>query len=180
MRVSRETIMHKTLFTFTVTSLALLVILTGCPSRKTTPAGSEETKTQLESTSGEFQDSSPSSIGEPEYEIRPGGVGDTSESTVQGLPPGWPEDIPVMEGFSEIKGKNASGMLTVSAVSTLPADEVQEFYSDLPGWTKDPNVPWVVSGPSRTLKLVKGVENLVVNINVRNNRTELTLTYFVK
>jgi len=172
--------MHKGLFIFTVTTLALLVILTACPSRKTTTSRSEETLTQSRNASGEVQESYLSSIGEPEYEIRPGGAGDTSESTVQGLPPGWPEDIPVMEGFSEIKGRNASEMLIVSAIGTLPADEVQEFYSNLPGWTKDPNVPWVVSGPSRTLKLIKGVENLVININVRNNRTELTLTYFIK
>jgi hypothetical protein len=125
------------------------------------------------------------STGQPEYEDRAGlsATGDSSgvTSTTTGLPDGWPQDVPVMEGFTIRLGKiDAQGMMSVSATGDVSLDDVVNFYSNLQGWEKDPNVPWVTEGPSRMLKLIRGSENLVVNVFERQNQTELTLTYFTR
>ena len=125
------------------------------------------------------------STGQPEYEDRAGlsATGDSSgvTSTTTGLPEGWPQDVPIMEGFTIRLGRiDAQGMMSVSATGNVSLDDVVNFYSNLQGWEKDPNVPWVIEGPSRMLKLVSGTENLSVTVYERQNQTELTLTYFTR
>ena len=84
-----------------------------------------------------------------------------------------------MEGFEiKIGSVNPQGWKSALAVGNVPADEVMNFYTGLKGWQKDPNVSWIVKGPHRTMKMIRGKENLLININERESRTELTLTYY--
>jgi len=168
---------------FVISILAFAIIGTSC----TKPAGSGKGPGSDKAPGG---DSSTLTTGnQPDSASRAGDAAnpgatpppDASQitSTTGGLPENWPADIPVMEGFEiKIGSVNPQGWKSALAVGTVPADEVMNFYGVLKGWQKDPNVPWISKGPHRTMKMIRGKENLLININERESRTELTLTYF--
>jgi hypothetical protein len=171
-----------------ITSMIFITLIaTACvkPAKPAPPAGLDGTQSVGKDTSGDVS----LATGDPQYESRPGDSGNRPTtpsadgsvvtSTTGGLPENWPADIPIMGGFEVKMGMvNPQGWKSATASGTVPADDVMNFYSALKGWQKDPNFPWVTKGPSRILKLIRGKENLSANINERDNRTELTLTYW--
>lgn len=117
------------------------------------------------------------------YEDRPGTTvgseGGVTRTTGE-MPANWPKDIPIMEGFTVVNGQvSSNGMMSVLLFGSVPVDDVFKFYSALEGWQKDPNVPWIVEGPNRTIKLVRSLENLSINIYENQARTQLSLTYYL-
>lgn len=61
----------------------------------------------------------------------------------EGIPEGWPDSIPIMEGLNVIGGgigdEGASFDLGVYLSGSLPVADVLDFYATLEGWTMDEN-----------------------------------------
>jgi hypothetical protein len=172
---------------FILSAIIISLIVASCvkPAKPAPPVGSDAAQSIDRDTSGDTS----VATGDPKYENRPGDSGNRPAtppadgsvvtSTTGGLPENWPADIPIMEGFEVKMGMvNPQGWKSATAVGTVPADDVMNFYGALKGWQKDPNVPWITKGPNRTLKLIRGKENLSANVNVRDGKTQLTLTYW--
>lgn len=58
------------------------------------------------------------------------------------IPDGWPEYVPIMEGFKVNIGSQSRSVLTLVAFGEQPLDDVKEFYLNLPEWelTEDPRI----------------------------------------
>lgn len=60
-------------------------------------------------------------------------------TTTEGMPDGWPESIPVMEGLTVVSGaigaEGAPFSLGLYLSGNLPKADVFDFYTTLPGWT---------------------------------------------
>jgi hypothetical protein len=132
-----------------------------------------------EGTPNQGYEDRPGTVAGAEGAVTHGAVGSVVTRTIGDIPENWPEDIPIMEGFSVVNGQESSqGMMAILLTGAVPVDDVFKFYSSLEGWQKDPNVPWVVDGPNRTIKLVRSLENLSVNIYENQGKTQLSLTYY--
>lgn len=138
--------------------------------------------------------SEPTEIGEPsgvegEGETVTPPEGTTTLSAGESLPAGWPSDVPIMEGF-KVKGavsvgdqgEGGAGM-SVTAEGSVPAGDVENFYSSLPGWQRLPKMATATGeeGQEATVfTLVKDDAGLTVSIVRSEGVTVLTLAYVPK
>lgn len=163
--------------------VALLVVLL-CACHRPPAEPGTQSDSAAQTAGAQTEPSEQLSTAQPHYEERPGSTPSPEEVaivTVQGgLPEGWPADVPVMEGFEVVVSRrDTHGMMQVLSRGEASLDDVFSFYSALSGWTKDPNVPWVTDAPNhRMLKLLRGNENLSINVVSNAGRTELTLVYW--
>jgi len=115
--------------------------------------------------------------------------GETEIEVTATLPAGWPEDVPVMEGFTIIGSQSVTqqgewkDVKTVQASGDAPLEEISDFYSKLPGWVLDENLPNMTSGERILLNFTKGDERLTVMSGPGGGewtgKTLLTLVHYV-
>ena len=109
---------------------------------------------------------------------------DAGSTTVAGkLPAEWPADIPLMKDLTVITSVVVQGppkIINVSTSGPVSPDDVIAYYSVLPGWTKDEEVPWRTAGDERMMKMVKGNEHLAVAIQRKDNVTNVNLLYTIR
>jgi hypothetical protein len=117
-------------------------------------------------------------------------VGSSDSSGTSGnedlLPEGWPEYVPIMEGFQvNITSRNNETM-NVVAFGKVPLDEVREFYLNLPEWelVEEPEV--IDSTPDDNTDngeeayiFNRGTEKLMIKLweDNENDRTIINLIY---
>jgi hypothetical protein len=92
------------------------------------------------------------------------------------LPPGWPESVPIMDGFSVDHSAYSRGgkMLLVFASGNVGLDEARAFYSEIEGWTRDAadqyeGVKW--------LRFSRNKEKLDIEIRAGQEKNDLWIFY---
>jgi len=99
-------------------------------------------------------------------------------------PEEWPLDVPFMEGLTKQFMGPSDGALEVLLIGSIPSSKVEEFYSNLPGWSKveievpKPPPPAGFEPPiDIVFGLKKGKEFLTVSIQEYQGRTSVRLQY---
>jgi hypothetical protein len=189
MAINKRTYRHVRTYRYAlVTGLLLLaaLLVLGCPKPRQTPeqnlSGLVNTESTQSSTSGGAGPTSHGPVDSTQTSTGDGGRQIVTSATGS-VPPSWPAYVPIMEGYSVNLGQtNAQGWMSVLASGPVNIDEATSYYMSLEGWEKDPTMPWVTEGTHRLLKLVRGRENLTININFNEtkNVTELSLALFPK
>ena len=99
------------------------------------------------------------------------------------LPNGWPDYIPVIEGntIAESIVMPAPSMeANIFGSGKLTVEQVQTFYSDLPGWAKVDLDRWDTKSENRWIKLGRGGERLNVGYGLDKGGTlQIHLQYTI-
>lgn len=119
---------------------------------------------------------SPQSAGQPDR-VAPSASGPSTTTMNQDVPSGWPEDVPIMPGFEKGASTATGTVIMYMAVSNVPIDKVEEFYSGLEGWTKEVARNVQQDPNSRVFTLKKDNRTVNVNINTDGTNTRLELVY---
>ena len=109
-----------------------------------------------------------------------GEINKAESAAVRGipLPSGWPEDVPIMPGFTiTVAVDDGKGLLRVGAVGDVPLEKVVDFYSNLAGWNLMSNAPQPTSLEAKVISYSRVGEMLSIVIDRRNDLTRLNLTY---
>ena len=100
------------------------------------------------------------------------------------IPDGWPESVPIMEGFKVNIGSRSNSILTIVAYGDSTVDEVKEFYMNLPDWElqDDPEVVSTNGEDGETIEeeiyiFNKGSEKLMFKVYESEGQTVLNLMY---
>lgn len=93
------------------------------------------------------------------------------------VPPGWPQDIPIMQGYTIIASVNrGDGSLMVGAVGKVSIKETLSFYSRIPGWVLESEISKNDS-ESYSFVLMQKSSRLEVIIEPVSEYTRLNLLY---
>jgi hypothetical protein len=176
-------------FSLLLLFFATLIGILSCTSAARTPAGSQQTtgntgNSNAETNGDELQQDGNGSGAPHETDGSSGaesGVstdGETAPTDNDGvtatspgaLPQGWPEDVPVMEGFTILnvtydeKDGIMTGGITVSAQGNASFDEIIGFYTHLEGWSSTSENSMVTSDEKGFfVSTTKGPSLLMVN-----------------
>ena len=116
-----------------------------------------------------------------------GGESNATDTGSDLIPEGWPEYVPIMEGFNvRYAGSDEAGMQVVAMSREIPSEDVELYYRQLEGWeTEPPRVaPRAQTGPGGeapedaiSFQLTREHEILTVNIVKGQQETILQLMY---
>ncbi len=114
-------------------------------------------------------------------------VVDESEGTTvvssSEIPEGWPDDIPIMDGFEARSsmethgGEAADNSLVLAVEGDAEVKDVIEFYENLPGWSKKDGGIVMMSDVFGQTILSKGDSTLSVQITKNDESTAIILIY---
>lgn len=131
-----------------LTLLAVSVMLIGlvaCPSSQPSDTGGPR---------GDVDADTPPDVDTPPDTVQPVDtpeeVPESNVTETEGIPDGWPDSIPMMDGLTVVSGGIGTGDndfdLGVYASGEMSFDEVAEFYGNLEGWTLNEDL--VAADPS--------------------------------
>lgn len=96
-------------------------------------------------------------------------VDEASLSASSDLPEGWPEDVPIMEGFTILEARvvesrnDRSNRIDVTVQGDATFEEIIEFYRSLPGWSySGDNASLVQNEDGFYISIVKGRDMLMI------------------
>lgn len=102
------------------------------------------------------------------------------------LPDNWPEDVPIMEGYTVI-GSSAFEdpanelAMSITASGDAPTDEVADFYeNNLPGWTLDNKMTQTGEQKSTVMLFSRDGEQLSISFvedSLDDEQNSLTIVY---
>ena len=99
------------------------------------------------------------------------------------IPDGWPEYVPIMDGFRVNIGSRNNDILTIVAYGDEPIDAVREFYLNLPEWelTVEPDSAGANSegeaGDEEIYIFSRGNEKLMFKVFENEGQTGVNLMY---
>ncbi len=189
-------------FMLAVFAVLIMMVLMACQPKPAPQPGPPDNSTDadIESRDTEAESEEPEgvefTIGDEDEEVHVTYSGEDAGSVVvtdesgesvvtitKEMPEGWPEDVPLMEGFTLQGGATAAESdehregLVVNAKGDVPLADVEAFYGDLPGWTRV-NVPTGTMGQDVLLVVLeRGEEHLNVTAQVTDEGTELQMLY---
>jgi hypothetical protein len=134
-----------------------LACASSAPPEKPTPGDNEAAEHQTEDSVA-FTEEGPPEEGGP-VDIRDMGAFMGSVGIVNGIPEGWPEDVPIVPGFSALSGaRNTMGGLSARFEGSAAPAEVEAFYdASMVGWSKiEPPPALVLIKTGLNLSYLKG------------------------
>jgi hypothetical protein len=182
-------------FLFSICLVVLLAI--ACASTSTNPKSTNQPPPQADTQgrqpsqmdagsggiAGEGEMSQQSGVKGPEPNDANGdGVPDSSDKAdkVVDLPPGWPNDATVMDGFTiTVSVDKGDGGLVVGAVGDIKLEDTLAYYRRLPGWTiiSDSVTTPGTSKQGHILVLTRPSGSLNVTVEEYDKKVHLNLTY---
>ena len=111
------------------------------------------------------------------------GTGQSYTSTM-GVPEGWPESVPMIEGMDVLMGNvsmiEAGTVMDVRLQGQLSRSEIEEFYTGLEGWSLDEDIEPADESENHVMFALIDEEGhrLEVYIDITEEMTHLGLTYF--
>jgi hypothetical protein len=147
---------------YSIYIIFLLLVMTSIACASAAPSGSENAQNRQDADSGAVSGASPEmpmqaasdavsesggesenlggvegSAGDENPRLIPttGTISNDSRSPEdEMIPDGWPESVPIMEGFKVNIGSRNHSILTIVAYGDSTVDEVKDFYMNLPEW----------------------------------------------
>ncbi len=128
----------------------VFLCLTGCPPSAPVdepgPVGDADTSAAENGDSApvtSFEDNDGTVIVTEDGETVVIGTDESTFQITEGIPDGWPDSVPIMDGFEVTEGGIASDPVTdnlsVTLLGDIPMLDAAEFYNNLPGWERNPD-----------------------------------------
>jgi hypothetical protein len=178
----------KSFFALVLCLLLLVLSASACTTKgpyppSSGPAGSTGAKSDEQSNGATLDQSGNTAPGKP---------GTPNNKPVMakganGLPAGWPKDVPVMDGLTLQHAGPTQDGLDAMLIGNVTADKVEAFYTGLSGWTRRPDTspqapgnPGDQNSSEKTFVMTKGTETLTVSLAAQEAQTSVRLFYSKK
>ncbi len=150
--------------------VCLLIFLPACTNKNPTQETDDRPLLPIqETTDTERETQTLSSSEDPDH----------AESIPWQLPPGWPDSIPIMDGFTVSHSGVARGgkLLMTYLTGNVDIDETQNFYADLDGWSRDLISSWITTGDMQNIYLINDQETVNIMIMISQDKTTVNIFY---
>jgi hypothetical protein len=172
---------------YAIVLFMLVVILTASACTSTKPPS--DTSPRTVDTSSDQSKSKDSATLDQSGNPAPGkpqpiDKGTTTDKGGLTLPPGWPKDVPVMDGLNLQHAQTTQGGIDAMLVGDVPIEKVEAFYSGLSGWIRQPDSdagsmpnPGDQPNKPKNFTMIKGTDSLTVTLGSQGAGTSVRLFY---
>ena len=94
-----------------------------------------------------------------------------------GLPEGWRDDIPLMQGMKVVRFNSSEETMNAFLKGDVPIDEVFKFYSNIEGWERDKSQEESLKDEENLKGIVfkKDGKQLTIAMYVADNQTNMNI-----